>query len=283
LLTTRQAGAPSDAVTAGGLSAFATMANAVAAAWPTNAIVPPPSARAQGMEGPAEVIPGSYGYTLVRPLDSSNDVTTLTVIGDRANPAPLWPELAVDDGSGAGLQALVLSSSTPTEATYTYPAGIARGQSLRYQASLKRLDVVMIPDFDLSVSVIRNANLVAQVTTCPLFVYRTPYIAFPSPLVPLLLVDEDFDIGLGTTQQLEAALRTFLESLLDRANAPGGSQRPLRVAASYGYEFTRPAAVNPAAAVRGAKSAMAEVIGLVPTLPIALIPSVELTINGDNN
>jgi hypothetical protein len=150
--------------------------------------------------------------------------------------------------------------------------------------TLPNLDVGMIHDFEPSASVTRNADLIAGTPTCPLFIYSTPYTGFPSALVPLLVVDEDFDIGSGPVLQLEGALQTFFETLLDRAAAPAGSNRTLRIAASYGYELTYAISARPPGVVRGAKSAInASDTGLVPTLPIALMPSVELTINGDNN
>jgi hypothetical protein len=283
LLTSRGPGAAADKTTAGAVAAFATMATAIANAWPANAIVPPAKAFME-LALAADTVPGTYGYTLIRPYDGNLVLTTLSVVADAANPATLWPELAVDDGSSAGMQPLVLQSSTPSQATYAYPAGIAKGQSLQYRATLPKLDVVMIPDFQLSASIARNADLVAGTTTCPLFVYRTPYTGFPSPLIPLLLDDTDFDIGGGALSGLEAALQSFLTALLQRATAPAGSERPLRVAASYGYELAYAMAGATATAVRGRKSALLEAdTGLVPTLPIALVPSIELTINGDDN
>jgi hypothetical protein len=182
------------------------------------------------------------------------------------------------------MQPLTLASSTPTGAVYTYPPGIAKNQSLRYEATVPRLDVVMVPDFELGTSVTRNADLVAGTDTSPLFIYRTPYTGFSSPLVPLLQIDEDFDIGSGTPRQLAGALQTFLEALLARPAAAPGSQRTLRIAASYGYRLTLPPTTGAVTAVRGPRSGItAGDSGLVPRLPIALIPAVELTISGDGN
>jgi hypothetical protein len=153
---------------------------------------------------------------------------------------------------------------------------------LKYSLTLPKLDIVMIPDFELSVSVTRNADLVSTPTNS-LFIYSTPYTGFPSPLIPLLVVDEDFPIGSGSTQQLEAALVTFLESLLDRPTTPG-TKRTLRVAGSYGYDVTQGVTAGATSAVRGAKSGLAAGnAGLVPRLPIVLVPSIQLEINGDNN
>jgi hypothetical protein len=283
LLTGRAPGAPADKNTGAAVAAFATMANAIASAWPANAIV------AQAREflelaAAADTVPGTYAFTLIRPFDGNPDLTTLSVAAGATNPATLWPALAVDDGSGAGMQPLVLQSSSPSQATYAYPAGIAKGQSLQYRATLPKLDVVMIPDFQLSASIARNADLVAGTATCPLFVYRTPYTGFPSPLIPLLIDDTDFDIGSGSLPGLEAALQGFLAALLERPAAPAASKRTLRVAASYGYELAYATAGAVATAVRGRKSALLELdAGLVPTLPIALVPAIELTINGDGN
>ncbi|HUN39555.1 MAG TPA: hypothetical protein VMU81_04630 [Acetobacteraceae bacterium] len=152
---------------------------------------------------------------------------------------------------------------------------------LQYRATIASLDVVLIPSYEPDVSIVRNANLVAGTATCPLFVYQTPYTAFPSSLIPALVVPGDFDIGEGTPQQLNPALQAFLEGLLARSAAPAGAQRTLRVAASYGYEYTRGAPGN---TVRGRRSTVLQAdTGLVPSLPMALVPAIDLTISGDGN
>jgi hypothetical protein len=111
--------------------------------------------------------------------------------------------------------------------------------------------------------------LVDGVATRRPFVYRTPYAGFPAPLIPRLRIDQDVDIGSGSMNELEAALRAFRRGLLGRADAPSGSQRALRVAVSYGYDLS---AVDRAAAAAG---------GPVTTVPITLVPSALLRISGD--
>jgi LysM repeat protein len=279
-LTTRAPDAPPDPIASGALAAFAMMVDAVTTVWPAALLAAEPRPAADNVA--AEILPGTYEYTLLRQLDSEPDLSTLTVIANAANPATLWPEFAVDDGSGNGMQPLTLTSSTSSQAIYTYPANVPKGQSLTYSLTLPKLDVVMIPDFELSASVTRNADLVSTPTNS-LFIYSTPYIGFPSPLIPLLVVGEDFPIGSGSTEQLESALTTFFEGLLDRPTTPG-TKRTLRVAGSYGYQITQGVSAGAASAVRGLKSAIAaNKVELVPRLPIVLVPTVELEINGDNN
>jgi hypothetical protein len=231
-------------------------------------------------------LPGTYEYTLIRQVDSNSDLSTLTVNADAANPATLWPEFSVAIGPEDKPRPLTrILPSTASQAIYTYPPGVLNGLSLRYSLTLPNLDIVMITDFELSVSVTRNADLITRPpsTTSPQFIYRTPYTGFPSPLIPLLVFGEDFPIGSGSTAQLEAALVAFLEGLLDRQTT-SGTTRTLRVAGSYGYDVTQGVTAGAATPVSGAKSALtAGNAGLVPTLPIVLVPSVDLVINGDNN
>ncbi len=275
-LTTRAPGAAPDPIAYGALAAFAMMVDAVTTVWPTALLTKSPRPAADNVA--AEIVPGTYEYTLIRQLDGGQYLSTLTVLANAANPATLWPEFAVDDGNG--MNPLTLTSSSSSQAIYTYPANVPKGQSLTYSLTLPKLDVVMIPDFELSASVTRNADLVSTPTNS-LFIYSTPYTGFPSPLIPLLVFGDDFPIGAGSTQQLEAALAAFLEGLLDRPTTPGTS-RTLRVAGSYGYHITQGGGV--ASAVRGPKSAIAaQKVELVPRLPIVLVPSIELEINGDDN
>jgi hypothetical protein len=267
LLTSRAPGAAPDPITSGAVAALATMAAAVAAAWPADASVPP--ALAMREVATAEIVPGSYGYTLVHPRDESAELSTVTVVAAPVNPGTLWPELAVDDGTG--MRALTLQSSTPAQAVYAYPSGFLKGATLTYQATLPKLDLVTVATAALSAAVARNERLVDGAATSPPFVYRTPYTGFPAPLVPRLRIDQNVDIGNGSMNELEAALQAFFRDLLGRPDAPAGSQRALRIAVSYGYELS---AVDRAAAAAD---------GPVTTVPITLVPSVLLTISGDDD
>jgi hypothetical protein len=283
-LTTLAPGAPPDPIATGALAAFATMVDTVTTVWPSEQ--PAPSTKSPATDVLTEILPGTYEYTLIRQVGSNSDLSTLTVKADANNPAELWPEFSVAIGPKYEMLPLTrILPSTSSQAIYTYPANVPNGLSLRYSLTLPNLDVVMIPDFELSVSVTRNADLITKPpsTTSPQFIYRTPYTGFPSPLIPLLMVGEDFPIGSGPTANLEAALVTFLERLLDRQTT-SGTTRTLRVAGSYGYDVTQGVTAGAATPVSGAKSALtAASAGLVPTLPIVLVPSVELVINGDNN
>ena len=268
LLTSRVPGAPPNPTSVGALAAMASIATALAAAWPANAIAPK-AQHVRKVVPAAKTVHGTYDYTLAGAAGDNPDLSTMTVVADAANPTSLWPEFAVDAGDGAGMRALALQSSTREDAIYAYPSGIPKGATLTYQVTLPKLDVVMVSTFTLRASVVRNEHLVDGAATSPPFVYRTPYTEFPSRSIARLVVDDDFDISGGSLQQLQPALQAFLRGLLDRPDAPAGSQRALRVAVSYGEELP----ADPAASGAGA---------MVAKLPIALIPSLPLTINGDN-
>ncbi|WP_437691785.1 hypothetical protein [Sorangium sp. So ce176] len=278
LLATRAPGAPPDPVVQNAVAAFATIASAVAAAWPSDAVVPRPPARRSAVRESGEIAPGTYTYTLLHPDDGSGDLVELDLVAEAENPMPLWPQLAVDTGDGQGLRPLQFVSSSGATGAYRYPPSVPKGISLVYQVGLPKLDVVMIPCVETGVGVQRNADLIEGEATCELFVYSTPYTSFSSSLVPLLVVPSDFDVGRGPVGGLKAALQSFLAALLARSAAPAESTRVLRLAASYGYELTRPVA---ATAVRGRASSVGGAGSIATHLPVALVPSVELVINGD--
>jgi hypothetical protein len=101
-------------------------------------------------------------------------------------------------------------------------------------------------------------------------------------VIPLLLVDGDFDAGNGSVHHLHAALQAFFRGLLDRPSAPAGSQRILRVAVSYGYELSLDADSDAAADEGDANADEDDAFAPMAMVPITLFPSVPLTINGDN-
>lgn len=277
LLTQRTPGAPSDPVTQNAVTAFATLASALATAWPNNAIVPKPSLSALALPQGDEIAPGTYLYKLIHPEENGPNLLQLHLIADSDQTARLWPNLEVDTGGVAGFQPLTFVSSSGREGIYTYPPNVPRGTMLKYQVSVDGLDVVMIPDVETGVAVGRNDDLIDGQATCALFVYTTPYTDFSSPLAPLLVYDQDFDIGSGPVDGLAAALQAFLLALLLRAAAPNGSQRVLRIAGSFGYELTRSSLTE---AVSG-RAALQNETGISTFLPIVLVPSIALTIHGD--
>jgi LysM repeat protein len=290
LLTQLAPGSAPSPVTTKAVTAFATIAFSVAAAWPTNAIVPSAVRRFASRELSTEIVPGVYAYSLTHTGDTS-DLLELDLIADADNTATLWPTLFVNTtGKDTDFDELSFISSSGATARYRYPRGVKRGLTLQYKVSLARaqpatteiqndglakLDIVMIADINTSVAVDRNADLIEGETTCPLFVYSAPYTTFSSPLVPLLLVTEDFDIGPGQLNGLESALQTFLTSLLHRPAAPSGSTRTLRLNAGFGYELVSVIAA-------GADNVDHVPKSITTFMPVVLVPSVELTINGDS-
>ncbi|WP_332852290.1 hypothetical protein [Duganella sp. S19_KUP01_CR8] len=274
-LTQRTAGSAASPVTTQAVQAFADMASAVAAAWPADAVVPKPLLSLARQADGDEIAPGSYAYTL-QPAPGDGDLTRLQLGADRNNTASLWPMLAVDRGAGLGWQALAFTSASGDKANYNYPPDTPRGKTLRYQVSLAGMDVVMVQQLSTSVAVERNADLVSGAQVSPLFVYATPYTSFASTLVPLLDFADDYSIGRGELHGLEGALGGFLATLLARSQAPAGATCVLRVAAAFSYLLT--GAPGDSAAHDAVQAASA---GLSTAIPVALIPAIELIINGD--
>ncbi len=278
LLTSRAPTAPTNPTTKNAVTAFATLAAAVAAAWPKNAVVHRPASSLVALQQGDEIVPGTYAYTLIHPDDGPTNLTRLELIADQDNTAMLWPQLAVDTRKGQGFRALTFDSASGPIGVYRYPPDVPKGITLAYEVGLPKLDVVMIADLKTSVAVQRNADLIEGKATCQLFVYSAPYTSFSSPLVPLLVDDSDFDIGSGSIGDLGDALKSFLTALLVRSAAPAGTTRGIRVAGSFGYELTLPVTT---AAVRSRAAAALDDEGISTYFPIVLVPSVELTINGD--
>ena len=294
LLTQIAPGSTASQATTFAVSAFATIASQVAAAWPTNEIISRPTPqRFAARSLPDEIVPGIYAYSLIH-SGEADELTELDLIADANNTAPLWPTLYVNTtGDPKDFQILSFVSSSGSKARYLYPPGVKKGSTLLYRISparaqvataaieaenLAQLDIVMIADTNTSVAVDRNADLIDGQTTYPLFVYSTPYTTFRSTLVPLLIRSKEFVIGTGQLDGLESALQTFLTALLHRPAAPSGSTRPLRISAGFGYDLV--SAVSSAA--DSADSADDNPNGLTTYMPVVLIPSVDLTINGDS-
>jgi hypothetical protein len=263
------------------VSAFATIASSVAAAWPTNATLQKPLQRFAMRALGDEIVPGTYAYSIGHSGDSDH-LTELELVADANNTAPLWPTLSVF--TGTDFQELKFVSSLGATATYQYLPPVPRGVT-QYKVSparadidndnLAKLDIVMIADTNTSVAVDRNADLIDGQQTSPLFVYSTPYTTFGSALVPLLIHPKEFVIGKGKLDGLEAALQTFLTKLLSRPAAPDGATRPLRISAGFGYDLV--------SAVGSAGDSADDVPnGLTTYMPVVLVPSVDLTINGDS-
>ena len=200
----------------------------------------------------------------------------------QANPSVLWPVVtATYDGKAYVLEAE--ADSTPTQATYLYPAGVipadaaveqlfeftwnggggaqaadqvgafegssgvgAAAQTFRFLG----VNVLASQTARAGVSIWRNVSLIDGETTNPAFVYQTPITQFTSNAVPSVsAVDPIAITGTGVAD----ALGTFLQELLV---VPGGWKADdtlsIRLAGGYSY------AVAP---------------GLDVLVPIFLIPS----------
>ncbi len=150
---------------------------------------------------------------------------------------------------------------------YAYPPGFRADETLTYRFRFDGRDVIRNATGRGAIAVSRNDRLVAHgplgptgagapVPTASDFIYRTPFVQFADPLVPLIDNDAPIDVSAGSGPQ---KLREQLLSLLRRATdvaRGGGAPQVIEMLCSYGF---------PLAGVDDGT--------LVATTPIRLVPS----------
>ncbi|WP_372022644.1 hypothetical protein P7L70_04605 (plasmid) [Tistrella mobilis] len=165
---------------------------------------------------------------------------TLQQLGDEAVPFD-WPEILVirDDGATAAL-----TGREPTGAMRIYDFPLGDGATLMpafsrlsFRYTIGGLHIAAFQNATAGVSVIRNARLLGAEgpETGSAFVYRTPQLGFPEPLVPLITVQERIDIGAWTTDPATNPLTAVFNEMFD--GQPAGQQ--IAVSIRYGYTLVQ--------------------------------------------
>ncbi len=196
---------------------------------------------AQGLSSPVSGAPHEF-YHYLATLDSAlvdgiDVYVTLTLKRLDADGTAGWPEIVVirDDGAEAPL-----TGGTPAGDTriYQFPSGLGATvvpafTRLGFRYTIPALHIARYQNANAAVSVIRNAQLLGAngPETSSSFVYRTPQLGFPEPLVPLITVDERLDIGTWTHTASTSPLTTLFDKIFD--HDPAG--REIAVAIRYGY------------------------------------------------
>ncbi|SFD92482.1 LysM peptidoglycan-binding domain-containing protein [Paracidovorax konjaci] len=255
--------------------AFARLAGSVAAALASGPVPrQAPDAPSQPAPVPAPAEPTAIAYRLGQETGAPGQPTRLTVEAiDPATGLPMdhaagrWP--AVSAAAAAGAEAALpqdTALSTPTQAVYAYPPGLAIGATAPLRlvfpgsgeagaiagaprpgweespspgavktAVFAGLSVLARQSARAGVSLARNLSLDAQRATNPAFIYRRPITRFPHGAAPSVEAGAPITIGTAPGQGLAQALGTFLQALL--ALPPGHARQghPVRMEASVGH------------------------------------------------
>jgi hypothetical protein len=148
-----------------------------------------------------------------------------------------WPEITVIRDDGVAV-ALTGAEAGATSRVYSFPTDdplklVPAFTRLGFRYTIGGLHIAHYQNANAGVSVIRNAQLLGTggPDTCSAFIYRTPQLGFPEPLVPLITIDKRLAIGTWTTDPATNPLTAVFNAMFD--NDPAG--REIAVAARYGY------------------------------------------------
>jgi hypothetical protein len=121
---------------------------------------------------------------------------------------------------------------------YIFPSEIAdlvpAFTRLAFRYTIPGLHIARYQNAKSAVAVIRNAHLLGAdgPETCTAFVYSTPQLGFPEPLVPLITVSSRLDIGVWTNDPETNPLTT---KVFDEMFDGNSADREIAVAIRYGY------------------------------------------------
>lgn len=228
----RQPGGDGDPVSRTAAGAFADLASRVAAAWDEH--WRPRAFRSLFATDVKQI----FEYRLTRTLRPGSEppeleTLVLTALSGRSGPAGRFPEAAWIDASKQA-HALVKEGETAEECVYRYLEAVPAFARLEQRFAFPGLDVVAFQNASGGLHVTRNAELVSAGPTREMFVYRTPFVQFANPILPLFAHDGLLPLRQGA-ETLESSLARLFRELADAE----GSPLPLviQVAARYGYEL----------------------------------------------
>jgi hypothetical protein len=202
--------------------------------------VPPSRWRAPLADGEKASAPHAF-YQYLATLNSATvdnvevyvslNLQRLSAHGDTA-----WPDITVirDDG-----KAIPLTATDPVDATrvYSFPAEpidqVPAFTRIGFRYSIGGLHIANYQNASSAVSVIRNVQLLGPSgpDTCTAFVYSTPQLGFPEPLVPLITFSTRLDLGTWTNTAATNPLTPLFNAIFDG----DPSKREIAIGAHYGY------------------------------------------------
>jgi len=254
---------PADAVLANALDTYAGLAETVAGAWaawwglgscdeavaaagrvrPAHVgLVPPSRKAAPRHKGSADDSAPHEFYHYLATLESAavdgiDAYVSLTLKRLSADGDAAWPEIIVirEDGKAVPLTAAAPAGDIRI---YSFPTAdktdlVPAFTRLAFRCAVPGLHIARYQNASSAVSVIRNAQLLGPdgPETCTAFVYMTPQLGFPEPLVPLVTVSSRLDIGTWTISAATNPLGPLFDAVFD--GDPAG--REIAVAIRYGY------------------------------------------------
>lgn len=170
-------------------------------------------------------------------VDAVEIYTSLTLQLLDADGTVGWPDIAVirNDGTEVPLAAGDLDGNSRI---YSFPSGagadlVPAFTRIGFRWTVAGLHIARYQNASSAVAVIRNAQLLGAdgPQTCSAFIYRTPQIGFPEPLVPLISIGARLDIGIWTDTAATNPLTELFDEIFD--HDPAG--REIAVAIRYGY------------------------------------------------
>ncbi|WP_269582948.1 hypothetical protein [Roseibium sp. Sym1] len=225
------------------LTTFSGLAGSIASAWAAHwgddGDTPPPDSERSALGGP---VPESYEFSASLSsavVDGHAVYTTLTLQRLKAEGDVGWPEIEVVRPDGKHVT-LTRQDPDGQTCTYQFPGDTAdlvpAFVQLAFQLSFGGLHIANYQSATASVWVVRNQDLLGSggPSTRDAFVYRTPALSFPEPLVPNLISSAPLDIGDWTSDPATNPLNAIFEAIFD-----GNAQaRDISIAARYGYTLT---------------------------------------------
>jgi LysM repeat protein len=226
------------AVLANAIATYATLVRETADAWMAHWGAPAPVPQARLFSGaPYELY--SYGASLdSQIIDSKPWYVSLTLRRVEDAGGDFWPEIEVIAADGTRAP-LIRDPAGPSSDTlvYDFPAKTVEAFTpLSFELRFPALHIARYQSALAKVWVERNVRLLgpAGPQTREAFVYRTPALAFPEPLVPLIQIDDRLDIGTWTTVPETNPLNGVFDAIFD--GDPDG--RETSIAIRYGYALT---------------------------------------------
>lgn len=208
------------------------------------------------------LLPTRYGFVIDIDYTSDEDgnahLADVGVSCAAAVPGPSgqWPALIVRTVDNLSM-ATVRNEISPTQSRYTLEQPVAAGRYADITLELQGIEMVSYQNATASLKAKRNLHLSPRLVTNPDFVLSNT-VNMPSPVTPLITVDERLDVtALGT--DLGSALTAAFEQLFGTTAYVG---QPVTLSLSYRFELL----ASPAP----------EAEPLVTCLPIALYPDQRL-------
>jgi hypothetical protein len=191
-----------------------------------------------------------------------NSDISVTRYSDAQEAWPSWPDIGGFTGESVLEEGRTRRYTKNKSDGDTEPAG----RCWRHTVSFPDRDVRSMESALCSLQLFRNASLVNEKKTSDIFVYRTPFISFPSAITPLIEIKDPFDLKIFDKKTLSEYLFAFFDELLYKDSSQSevfdSRQYDAALSVDMGFSLAERPAIN---------GHQKEVINA--KLPVALSPS----------